>query len=68
MDAETGLEVEFVVEVEVEVQLEPELATAVSLVALAPVHLLVDPGVGELETVGHHAGYLEESSGGHSLQ
>ena len=37
---------------------------AVSLVALAPVHLLVDPGVFGLEVVEIHADCLEELSGG----
>ena len=55
------LKLEIGSEVEVEVQLE--LATAVSLVALAPVHLLVDPGEVEPEIVELHADCLEGSDG-----
>lgn len=44
-------------------ELELELVTAVSLVVLAPVHLLVDPGVAELEIVGLHADCLVELGG-----
>lgn len=46
-------------ELEVEVEV-----TVVSLVVLAPVHLLVDPGVSGLEFVEIHADCLEELSGG----
>ena len=44
-------------------ELEVEV-TVVSLVALAPVHLLVDPGVFGLEFVEIHADCLGELSGG----
>ncbi len=64
LNSEVGSEPELELELEVVVQLEPELATAVSLVALALSHWLVDPGVFELETVGPPADCLEESSGG----
>ena len=43
---------------EVEVELQPELVTAVFLVALVPFHLLVDPGVIELEIAELHADCL----------
>ena len=65
LDSEIGWELEIEIEVEVAVAVEAEVeVTAVSLVALAPVHLLVDPGVFGLEVVEIHAGCLEELSGG----
>lgn len=57
------LEVGSKLEVEGQLELELELATAVSLVALALVHLLIDPGVLELEIAELHAGCLEGSDG-----
>lgn len=48
---------------ELEVERQLELVTAVSLVAVAPVHLLVDPGVVEPETAEVHADCLEELDG-----
>ena len=65
-DVEVDLELELVFEVEM--QLKPELATAVSLVALPPMYSLVDPGAFVLEIVQLHAGCWEGSSGGQWLQ
>ena len=66
LDVEVGLELEL--GFEVEIQLELELATVVSLVALPPMHSLVDPGAFALEIVQLHAGCWEGSTGGQWLQ
>ena len=51
-----------------EVQLELELETVVSLVAPAPIHLLLDPGGAELEISELHAGCLGGFGGARWLQ
>ena len=66
LGVEVGLELELAFEVGM--QLEPELATAVSLVALPLMNSLVDPGAFALEIEQLHAGCWEGSSGGQWLQ
>ena len=66
LDVEVGLVLELAFEVEM--QLEPELATAVSLVALPPMYSLVYPGAFALEIVQLHAGDREGSIDGQWLQ
>lgn len=60
-DLEVDFELGSEFDLELEGQLEP--ATAVFLVALALFHLLVDPGVFDLEIAELHAGCLEEWGG-----
>lgn len=55
-------------ELEFEVQLELELETVVSLVAPAPIHLLLDPGGAELENSELHADCLGGFDGARWLQ
>ena len=62
LEPDSELELESALEME----LEPE--TVVSLVAPAPVHLLLDPGGAELENSELHADCLGESDGARRLQ
>ena len=59
---------EFELESAVQLEMELELETVVSLVASAPIHLLLDPGGAELETSEGHADCLGGFDGARQLQ